>query len=266
MIRARDHRRRRLRSEADPDERTISRRWSRHRTSGSSSGRASASATSPTRAKRTSDLAIKAAQQALERAGVEPEEIDFIVVGTTTGDMIFPTTANLVQHQLGCRNAGSVDVYAACAGSVYSLSIGAQYIQTGKYRTVLCIGAEMPLAHHRLHRPGHVHPAGRRRGRRGAAPLRRRLAASSTPTSTPTAATAICSSSRRAARATRRRHETVEQRMHYAQMKGNEVFKVAVRMFGECAEKILTRNGFTAERPRRCSSRTRPTSASSRPP
>src|SRR4030095_16778586 len=90
----------------------------------------------------TSDLALRAAQQAMERAGVEPREIDFIVVGTTTGDMAFPTTANLVQHRLGCRNAGSVDLYAACAGSVYSLSVGAQYVQTGKYRTVLCIGAE----------------------------------------------------------------------------------------------------------------------------
>ena len=81
----------------------------------------------------TSDLAIRAAQQALERAQVEPGEIDLIVVGTTTGDMAFPTTANIVQHRLGCRNAGSMDVYAACSGSVYSLSVGSQYIQTGKY-------------------------------------------------------------------------------------------------------------------------------------
>ena len=90
----------------------------------------------------TSDLGLRAAQQALERAGVEPGEIDFIVVGTTTGDMAFPTTANILQHRLGCRNAGSIDLYAACAGSVYSLSVGAQYIQTEKYRTVLCVGAE----------------------------------------------------------------------------------------------------------------------------
>src|SRR4030095_781053 len=89
-----------------------------------------------------SDLAVRAARQAMDRAQVGPDEIDFIVVGTTAGDMHFPTTANLVQHKLGCRNAGSVDVYAACAGSVYSLSIGAQYVQPGRYRTVLCIGAE----------------------------------------------------------------------------------------------------------------------------
>src|SRR5207249_521285 len=90
----------------------------------------------------TSDLAVKASQQALERAQVEPGEIDLIVVGTTTGDMAFPTTANIVQHQLGCRNSGSMDVYAACSGSIYSLSVGAQYVETGKYKTVLCIGAD----------------------------------------------------------------------------------------------------------------------------
>src|SRR5204862_4117744 len=89
-----------------------------------------------------SDLGLRAAQQALDRADVEAEEVDFIVVGTTMGDMLFPTTANLLQHRLGCRSAGSVDVYAACSGSIYSLSVGAQYIETGKYRTVLCVGAE----------------------------------------------------------------------------------------------------------------------------
>src|SRR3989454_7779269 len=90
----------------------------------------------------TSDLAVRAAQQALERANLVPEDVDFIVVGTTCPDMPFPATANFVQHKLGARRAGSVDVQAACTGSIYSLSIGSQYIQTGKYRTVLCIGAE----------------------------------------------------------------------------------------------------------------------------
>ena len=90
----------------------------------------------------TSDLAVRAAQQALERANLVPEDVDFIAVGTTTPDMIFPTVGNIVQHRLGCRRAGSVDMLAACAGSIYSLSIGSQFIQTGKYRRVLCIGAE----------------------------------------------------------------------------------------------------------------------------
>src|SRR5437667_2838607 len=90
----------------------------------------------------TSDLAVRAAQQALERANLLPEDVEFIAVGTTSPDMIFPTVGNIVQHRLGCRRAGSVDMLAACAGSVYSLSIGSQFIQTGKYRRVLCIGAE----------------------------------------------------------------------------------------------------------------------------
>jgi 3-oxoacyl-[acyl-carrier-protein] synthase-3 len=196
----------------------------------------------------TSDLALRAAQQAMERAGVEPGEIDFIVVGTTTGDMAFPTTANLVQHRLGCKNAGSVDLYAACAGSVYSLSVGAQYVQTGKYRTVLCIGAEC------LSRITDYTDRGTcilLADAAGAAVLRASEGDSGIID------TDLYSDGRYwellyqpggGARhpAT---HETVDKRMHYAKMKGNEVFKVAVRMFGEAAERILTRNGFTAEDP-----------------
>jgi len=90
----------------------------------------------------SSDLAVPAAQQALEAANLGPEDVDFIVVATTTPDHFFPSTANVVQHRLGCGRVGSVDVLAACAASVYSLTIGSQFIQTGKYRRVLCIGTE----------------------------------------------------------------------------------------------------------------------------
>ncbi len=193
----------------------------------------------------TSDLAVRAAQQALERAGVEPDEVDFIIVGTTMGDMAFPTTANMVQHRLGCRTAGSADVYAACSGSIYSLSIGSQYIQTGKYRTVLCIGAEtLSKITDFTDRGTCILLA----DAAGAAVLRPATGAfgildtdlysdgqywellyqpgggSRHPTT----------------------HETVDKRMHYAKMKGSEVFKVAVRMFVECAGRILERNGVTA--------------------
>jgi 3-oxoacyl-[acyl-carrier-protein] synthase III len=193
----------------------------------------------------TSDLALRAAQQALERAGVEPEEIDLIVVGTTTGDMAFPTTANLVQHRLGCRNAGSMDLYAACAGSVYSLSVGSQYIQTGKYRTVLCVGAEC------LSRITDYTDRGTcilLADAAGAAVLR------ASEDESGIIDTDLYSDGRywellyQPGGGSRHpaTHETVDKRMHYAKMKGNEVFKVAVRMFGEAAERILVRNGFTA--------------------
>ena len=193
-----------------------------------------------------SDLGFTAAQQALERAGVEPEEIDLIVVGTTTGDMAFPTTANILQHRLGCRNAGSMDLYAACAGSIYSLSVGAQYVQTGKYRTVLCVGAEC------LSRITDYTDRGTcilLADAAGAAVLR--------PSDGDAGIidTDLYSDGRYGELliqpAGGSRHpatrETVEQRLHFAKMKGNEVFKVAVRMFEDCAQRILARNGFTAE-------------------
>jgi 3-oxoacyl-[acyl-carrier-protein] synthase-3 len=190
-----------------------------------------------------SDLGIKAAQQALDRAGVEPEEVDFIVVGTTTGDMAFPTTGNLLQHHLGCSTAGSVDVYAACSGSIYSLSIGSQYIQTGKYRTVLCVGAEC------LSRITDYTDRGTcilLADAAGAAVLRPSAGESGIIDAD------LYSDGRygdlliqpAGGSRTPATQETVERRLHFAKMKGNEVFKVAVRMFEECAHKILERNGF----------------------
>jgi 3-oxoacyl-[acyl-carrier-protein] synthase-3 len=190
-----------------------------------------------------SDLGIKAAQQALDRAGVEPEEVDFIVVGTTTGDMAFPTTGNLLQHHLGCKTAGSVDVYAACSGSIYSLSIGSQYIETGKYRTVLCVGAEC------LSRITDYTDRGTcilLADAAGAAVLRPSVGESGIIDAD------LYSDGRYAdlliqpAGGSRNPAtlETVRRRQHFAKMKGNEVFKVAVRMFEDCAHRILERNGF----------------------
>jgi 3-oxoacyl-[acyl-carrier-protein] synthase-3 len=194
----------------------------------------------------TSDLAIKAAQQALERANLVPEDVEFIVVGTTTPDMIFPSVGNIVQHRLGARRAGSVDMLAACAGSVYSLATGAQFVQTGKYRRVLCIGAET------LSKITDFTD-------RGTCIILADAAGAAVLEATEDDQGIIDvdlysdgqywellympgGGSRHPATA-----ETVAQRMHYAKMKGNEVFKVAVRMFVECTERILSRNGFTAD-------------------
>ena len=194
----------------------------------------------------TSDLALRAAQQALERAGVEPGEIDFIVVGTTTGDMAFPTTANILQHRLGCRNAGSIDVYAACAGSVYSLSVGAQYIQTEKYRTVLCVGAECLSRITDYTDRGTCILLADAAGAVVLRPSEDESGIIDTDLYSDGKYWEFLYQPGGGARhpAT---HETVDKRMHFAKMKGNEVFKVAVRMFGEAAERILTRNGFTAD-------------------
>ncbi len=193
-----------------------------------------------------SDLGLRAAQQALDRADVEAEEVDFIVVGTTMGDMAFPTTANLLQHRLGCRSAGSVDVYAACSGSIYSLSIGSQYIETGKYRTVLCVGAEC------LSRLTDYTDRGTcilLADAAGAVVLRPATGESGILdvdlySDGRYGDLLILPAGGSRSPAT---HETVDRRLHFAKMKGNEVFKVAVRMFEECAQRILERNGFKAE-------------------
>jgi len=193
----------------------------------------------------TSDLAVRAAQQAIERANLVPEDIEFIAVGTTTPDMIFPSVGNIVQHRLGCRRAGSVDLLAACAGSIYSLSMGAQFIQTGKYKRVLCIGAET------LSRITDFTD-------RGTCVLLADAAGAAVLEASEDERGLIDfdlysdgqywellympgGGSRHPAT-----KETVEARMHYAKMRGNEVFKVAVRLFVDCAQRILSRNGFSA--------------------
>ncbi|OYV81118.1 MAG: 3-oxoacyl-ACP synthase, partial [Planctomycetia bacterium 21-64-5] len=89
----------------------------------------------------TSDLAVRAARRCIERAGVKASDIDLVLVGTFTPDMSFPATACLVQNQLGIR-APAVDLQAACAGFMYALVIGSQFIGTGCSKLALIIGAD----------------------------------------------------------------------------------------------------------------------------
>ncbi|HBK46064.1 MAG TPA: 3-oxoacyl-ACP synthase [Xanthomonadaceae bacterium] len=90
----------------------------------------------------TSDLAYFAATRAMEAAGVVAEDLDLIVVGTTTPDLIFPSTACLLQARLGALGCGAMDVNAACSGFVYALSVADKFIRSGDVRTVLVLGAE----------------------------------------------------------------------------------------------------------------------------
>ncbi|GFZ99072.1 beta-ketoacyl-ACP synthase III [Dyella caseinilytica] len=90
----------------------------------------------------TGDLSTLAAQRALEAAGVKASELDLIVLGTTTPDIIFPSTACLVQHRLGANGCAAFDVNAACSGFVYALGIADKFIRSGHSKKVLVIGAE----------------------------------------------------------------------------------------------------------------------------
>ncbi|MDE2406620.1 MAG: ketoacyl-ACP synthase III [Xanthomonadaceae bacterium] len=90
----------------------------------------------------TSDLALQASLRALEAAGVAAEDIDLIVVGTTTPDLIFPSTATILQHKLGVAGCMAFDVNAACSGFIYALTVADKFIRSGAAGTVLVVGAE----------------------------------------------------------------------------------------------------------------------------
>jgi len=91
----------------------------------------------------TSDLAKEAAIGAMQQAGVTPEQIGFIVVGTTTPDTIFPSTACVLQHKIGAVNAWGFDLGAACSGFTYALTTGMQMVATGAVEHALIVGADV---------------------------------------------------------------------------------------------------------------------------
>jgi 3-oxoacyl-[acyl-carrier-protein] synthase-3 len=91
----------------------------------------------------TSDLAAQAARAAMTAAGVGPEDIDLVVVATTTPDMVFPSTACIVQRKLGIRRGAALDVQAVCTGFVYALAIADKFIASAQHQRALVVGAEI---------------------------------------------------------------------------------------------------------------------------
>jgi 3-oxoacyl-[acyl-carrier-protein] synthase-3 len=92
--------------------------------------------------KGTSDLAVEAIKKIFEKRGIGPEEIDLVICATTTPDFQFPATANVVSDKLGMVNAFGYDVNAACSGFLFALTTGAQFIENGRYKKVIVIGAD----------------------------------------------------------------------------------------------------------------------------
>jgi 3-oxoacyl-[acyl-carrier-protein] synthase-3 len=90
----------------------------------------------------TSDLAAKAAKNALKDARVKASDIDLIIVATLTPDHLMPSTATIVQHKIGAKNAAAFDVAAACSGFIYAMTVAHQFISTGFYKNALIIGTE----------------------------------------------------------------------------------------------------------------------------
>ena len=192
----------------------------------------------------TSDIAAPAAQAALAEAGLAATDIGFIVVGTTTPDTIFPSTACLVQAKIGAKKAWGFDLGAACSGFTYSLSTGWAMVATGAVEHALVIGADVMssiidytdrstcilfgdgagavvLSPAGDDEPGIIDFTHEIDGTGGAA---------------------LCmpaGGSRRPAS-----HETVDQRMHFVKQDGQTVFKFAVKKNEEIALRILDRNGL----------------------
>ncbi|MEI9942823.1 MAG: beta-ketoacyl-ACP synthase III [Chitinophagaceae bacterium] len=92
--------------------------------------------------KATSDLVVPAVKNLCEKRGIDPSEIDCLIVGTVTPDMVFPATANIACEKLGAKHAFGFDVSAACSGFLYTLTLGASLIESGRYKKVVVCGAD----------------------------------------------------------------------------------------------------------------------------
>ncbi len=192
-----------------------------------------------------SDLAVKAGERALEAAGVRPDDLDLILLATCTGDYPLPATACLVQHQLGATRAAACDLSAACCGFVYALSVADAYVRTGM-RHVLVIGAEVMSAITDwtdrntciLFGDGAgAAVVSASEGDRGILSTHLRSDGSLWELiAVPGGGSRLPPS-----------EKVVAERLNCIKMKGNETFKVAVRMLEEIARETLAANGVGVE-------------------
>jgi 3-oxoacyl-[acyl-carrier-protein] synthase-3 len=191
----------------------------------------------------TSDLAKQAALRAIEQAGITPTDIGFIVVGTTTPDMMFPSTACLLQHKIGATNAWGFDLGAACSGFTYALTTGTHMVASGAHDHVLVVGADVmsSIIDYTdrttciLFGDGAgavVLSAGAEPGY-GVLDFECEIDGGGGPSLCMPAGGSLRPASR----------ETVEQRLHYVKQDGQAVFKFAVKKTEEICRRLLDRNG-----------------------
>jgi 3-oxoacyl-[acyl-carrier-protein] synthase-3 len=193
-----------------------------------------------------SDVALEASRIALDAAGTNPEELDLIILGTVTPDYVFPATACVLQDLLGARNAAAFDLSAGCSGLLYGMNVATQFIETGKYRKILCVGVETLSKILDMTDRNTCVLFGDGAGSvvlgeesKGAAVLSTYMKSDGNLVDM---LYMPGGGSRNPAS-----HETIDARMHYIKMEGREVFKVAVRMMVEASETVLNEAGFSGE-------------------
>src|SRR5580704_6459868 len=196
--------------------------------------------------KATSDLCAPAVLELCKKRGISPEEIDGIIVGTVTPDMFFPSTANILCDKIGAKNAWSFDLAAACSGFVYSLTMGAALIESGRYKKVVVVGADKMssivdysdrticvlfgdgagavLLEPNLEGNGILDSIIRSDGS-GGAHLHMKAGGSLRPPS----------------------YETVANKEHFIYQEGQAVFKFAVKGMADVSAELLERNHLTAD-------------------
>ena len=191
-----------------------------------------------------SDLALKAAEQALKNAKLNPEDLDLIVVATITGDMPFPSVASILQNKLGAKRAASFDISAACAGFVYGLSVAQQFIASSTYKNALVVGVEVLSSVTDWQDRNTCVLFGDGAGAVVLSEVKNGRGIISTYLGCDGSKTDILNmpaggSSNPATT------ETVRNRQHYIKMQGNELFKIAVNTMTKAAETVLQQAGMS---------------------
>ncbi|HEY0431631.1 MAG TPA: beta-ketoacyl-ACP synthase III [Pyrinomonadaceae bacterium] len=194
----------------------------------------------------TSQFAVRAGRQAIERAGLQPEDIDLILCATVSPDQILPSTGCIIQAELGANKAAAMDVVAACSGFLYGLTIADTMVRTGQSKRALVIGAEVLTQYVDYTDRGTCVLFGDGAGAAVLGPVEGERGILSTR---------IRSDGRYLEQlfspggGTRRRPtaETLAAGDHFFKMKGNELFKVAVRSMGDISREVLEDAGLTAD-------------------
>lgn len=194
----------------------------------------------------TSDLAVEAARKALDAAGLQGSDVDLIIVATITPDMVFPNTACFVQEQIGARKAFCFDLEAACSGFLYALDIARHYIACGTLNNALIIGAEKLSCVTDWQDRATCVLFGDGAGAVVLQPRREGRGIMGSAMGSDGGLTGLLNLPGGGSRNPVSR-ATLEARLHYMKMSGNEVFKHAVRcMVGAC-QTVMHRYGVTPE-------------------